>query len=91
VKPVPPWRLIRRRNCPPCERLEQYLRGYFGESADAWLDVLDVDSAPHLVDQYGLRVPVLLKDNQVIVEGCWNRETLDPALPPPPLRPRGRS
>jgi hypothetical protein len=89
VKTPPPWQLIRRRGCPPCERLEQCLRGHFGEATDAWLEVLDVDSAPDLREQYGFRVPVLLRENRVVVEGPWDWESLVKALPAPPVRPRG--
>ncbi len=89
MKAKPPWQLIRRRKCPPCERLEQYLRAHFGETTDAWVEVLDVDSAPDLVDRYGSRVPVLLRENRVIVEGRWDPESLEQALPILPIRPRG--
>lgn len=73
------WVLIKRRSCPPCEKLESYLRLRLLEHPDA-LEILDVDRDPELARTYGLRVPVLLRHGQVVSEGKWEVDRIEEFL-----------
>ena len=58
--------LISRRRCHLCEQVEDLVAAYF--PASPVLDVASDDSREHL---YGVRVPVLLKDGEVVLEGAF--------------------
>lgn len=59
--------LYTRRGCHLCEDAEDLL------AARRWnVDVVDVDGDPAAVAAYGLRVPVLLRDGEVVMEGRFD-------------------
>lgn len=60
------WLLYTRRGCGLCEEAEDLLAGLPG------LVCVDVDSTPELVAAYGLRVPVLVRDGAVLLEGRFS-------------------
>lgn len=68
-----------REGCHLCEQflLELALDGLGPESG---LQVLDVDADAELAVRYGLRVPVLELDGQVICEGSYERQRVLTAL-----------
>jgi glutaredoxin len=67
--------LIDRRHCHLCEEAAFYLRELGAE-----FETLDVDGDPELVSAYGMRVPVLLRDGRVLIEGRFDRVSLRAAL-----------
>lgn len=65
------WELITRRGCHLCDDAATSLRSLgvdFGE--------LDVDADPELLRLYDFRVPVVLRDGDVVAEGKVSPETL---------------
>jgi hypothetical protein len=73
------WVLIKRRACPPCEKLESYLRFRLAHAPDA-LKTLDVDAEGSLKQEFGLRVPVLLHQGRIVSEGTWTIDDLEESL-----------
>ncbi len=71
--------LYTREGCHLCEQflLELALDGHGPESG---LQIFDVDANADLAARYGLRVPVLERDGQVICEGGYERQRVLTAL-----------
>lgn len=67
--------LIDRHHCHLCEEAAFYLRELAVE-----FETVDVDGEPELVELYGMRVPVLLRDGEVVMEGKFTRASLRAAL-----------
>jgi glutaredoxin len=67
--------LIDRHHCHLCEEAAFYLRELGVE-----FEAVDVDGDSELVNQYGIRVPVLLRDGRVLMEGRFDRTSLRAAL-----------
>ncbi len=58
--------LISRKHCHLCEQAEDLVAVYF-PGCPVW----DVDVDESLKRLYGVRVPVLLKDGEVVLEGAF--------------------
>jgi hypothetical protein len=57
---------VQRRDCELCEHLLQELASLASSLALPPIDVLDVDADPELLRRFGLHVPVLLLDGEVV-------------------------
>lgn len=65
------WLLYTRRGCHLCEEAEDLVA--------AWLlpvDVVDVDGDTDALQAYGAKVPVLLRDDTVVMEGRFDERRL---------------
>lgn len=62
--------LYTRRGCQLCEEAEDLLCGVPD------LKCVDVDTSPELVRLYGLRVPVLVSEERVLLEGRLSEEAV---------------
>lgn len=67
--------LFSRDGCHLCEEAEQLL-----EALGLPFERRDVDEDPRWVAQYGFRVPVLLKDERVLMEGRFDAARLTKLL-----------
>ncbi|HEX4212123.1 MAG TPA: glutaredoxin family protein [Candidatus Dormibacteraeota bacterium] len=67
--------LIDRHHCHLCEEAAFYLR-----ELGADFETVDVDGDPELVRAYGMRVPVLLREGEVLMEGRFDRTSLRTVL-----------
>ena len=67
--------LIDRHHCHLCEEAAFYLRELGVE-----FETVDVDGDSELVSVYGMRVPVLLRGGEVLMEGRFDRTSLRTAL-----------
>lgn len=63
--------LYSRRGCHLCEQVEEMLAAIAAETV-----VVDVDSAPRLVEAFGTRVPVVEVDGRVLIEGRFEEREL---------------
>lgn len=68
-----------RGGCHLCDQFLLELERDLGV-ASGRLRVVDVDDAPALAAEYGLRVPVLALDGQVVCEGIYDRPRVRHAL-----------
>lgn len=69
------YALISRKGCHLCEEAEALLT-----SQGIAYTLLDVDADEHLKKIYTFRVPVLLKENKVLLEGKFTLERLSRKL-----------
>jgi len=69
--------LVTRQDCHLCQNALKLLRDMGAEP-----ELLDVDADAKLFDLYDWRVPVLLRDGQVVAEGRITSEQLLRALKP---------
>ncbi|HKW72541.1 MAG TPA: glutaredoxin family protein [Candidatus Dormibacteraeota bacterium] len=67
--------LVTREGCQLCDEALAHLRSLGHEP-----ELADVDSDDRLHDLYDWRVPVLLLDDRVVVEGKISREQLEKAV-----------
>ena len=67
--------LVTRQGCHLCDEALAHLRSLGHEP-----ELADVDSDDRLHDLYDWRVPVLLVDDRVVVEGKISREQLEKAV-----------
>jgi len=58
--------VVQRRDCELCEHLLSQLTALAGSLTLPPIDVVDVDADAELVRRYGLHVPVLLLDGEVV-------------------------
>ena len=72
------WVLYTRRGCHLCELAEDMLATWLPD-----VDVVDVDADAEAVPLYGCRVPVLLRDGTVVMEGRFHEPTLASLLAKP--------
>lgn len=64
-------KLYTRRGCGLCEEAEEMLLAFLAE-----IEVVDVDADADAVARYGLRVPVLTQDDEVVCEGRFHEPTV---------------
>jgi thiol-disulfide isomerase/thioredoxin len=86
-----PERLVvmSREGCHLCEQMLEQLAELERAAVIPAVTVVDVDSDPDLVRQFGLKVPVLLLDNSVICHYTLNSNELLRLLGrPPAILPR---
>lgn len=69
------YQLVTRRGCHLCEDAEAGLR-----DLGATFEAVDVDADEELLRLYDFRVPVLLANGRVVLEGRLDRERLAAAL-----------
>ena len=74
----PPLRLYVRDGCHLCDDFLLELTLDLGAQTE--LSLVDVDSDPDFAARFGLRVPVLEADGQVICEGRYDRGRVRRAL-----------
>ena len=67
--------LYTRRGCHLCEEAEDLLAAH-----GVLAEVVDVDAAPEAAARYGLRVPVLEIDDEVVLEGRFQERQLAAVL-----------
>ena len=67
--------LYTRRGCHLCEEAEDLLAAHGVPAA-----LVDVDEAPEAATRYGLRVPVLEIDGEVVLEGRFQERQLAAVL-----------
>lgn len=72
--------LVSRRDCLLCDEMLAALREFGERIALPPLEQLDVDSDPDLQRLYGLQVPVLLLDGQVVCRFRFNGAVLEQRL-----------
>ncbi len=65
--------LYTRRGCHLCEAAEDMVAAH---AQGAAVEILDVDADPLLQQLYGLRVPVLMADGTVVMEGRFDEPAL---------------
>jgi hypothetical protein len=65
--------LYTRRGCHLCEAAEDMVAAHTRAAA---VEILDVDANPDLQRLYGLRVPVLMADGTVVLEGRFDESVL---------------
>ena len=65
--------LYTRRGCHLCEAAEDMLATYVGPGA---VEIVDVDGESDLRCRYGSRVPVLVADGAVVMEGRFDEPQL---------------
>jgi glutaredoxin len=70
--------LYSRRGCHLCERAEDILRWHAPAA-----EIIDIDSSAELAALYGLRVPVIVIDGKVVLEGRFDESALLAALGAP--------
>lgn len=80
---MPKLRLLSRPECGLCEEFQADLARLGRATPLPEIEVIDVDSAPHLARRHGLDIPVLLLDETVV---CRHRFDADELLRL--LRPR---
>ena len=81
--------MVSREGCHLCEQMLEQLAELERSAAIPAVTVVDVDSDPDLVRQFGLKVPVLLLDNSVICHYTLNSNELLRLLGrPPAILPR---
>jgi hypothetical protein len=81
--------VVSREGCHLCEQMLEQLAELERAAAIPAVTVVDVDSVPDLVRQFGLKVPVLLLDNSVICHYTLNSNELLRLLGrPPAILPR---
>jgi thiol-disulfide isomerase/thioredoxin len=81
--------VVSREGCHLCEQMLEQLAELERAAAIPAVTVVDVDSDPDLVRQFGLKVPVLLLDNSVICHYTLNSNELLRLLGrPPAILPR---
>jgi glutaredoxin len=62
--------LYTRRGCRLCDEAEDLLCGVPD------LKCVDVDTSPELIRRYGLRVPVLVSEGKVLLEGRFSEDAV---------------
>jgi hypothetical protein len=72
--------LVSRRDCLLCDEMLAALREFGAGVALPPLERLDVDSDPELQRLYGLQVPVLLLDGEVVCRFRFNGAALEQRL-----------
>jgi hypothetical protein len=81
--------VVSREGCHLCEQMLEQLAELERAAAIPAVTVVDVDSDPDLVRQFGLKVPVLLLGNSVICHYTLNsNELLRLVGRPPAILPR---
>ena len=65
--------LYTRRGCHLCEAAEDMV---VAQARAAAVEILDVDADPLLQQLYGLRVPVLMADGTIVMEGRFDEPAL---------------
>ncbi len=63
--------LYSRRGCHLCDTAEDMLAPHAGE-----IEVVDIDASPELALAFGVRVPVVEVDGQVLIEGRFDEREL---------------
>jgi hypothetical protein len=77
VTPIPPGLVVvSREGCGLCEDMLHALADLERHHGLPPITVIDVDSDPELIRQYGLKVPVLLLDGSVICHYTLNSQEL---------------
>ena len=64
-------RIYSRQGCHLCERAIDLVESFRDDS-----EVIDVDSDPELIAQYGHRVPVIEIDGQSVLEGRFDESNV---------------
>ena len=72
--------LYTRRGCHLCEAAEDMV---VAQARAAAVEILDVDADPLLQQLYGLRVPVLMADGTIVMEGRFDEPALASLLNAP--------
>lgn len=76
--------LYTRRGCGLCDRLRVLLNVYLDEDPALLLREVDVAQDPGLLEQFGLRIPVLMFGDEIILEGrpseCDVRRAIEPII-----------
>lgn len=67
------WLLYTRRGCHLCEAAEDMLAAH---ARAASVEIIDVDADSELRQRFGLRVPVLEADGEVVMEGRFQEPEL---------------
>ncbi len=67
------WLLYTRRGCHLCEAAEDMLAA---QARATTVEIIDIDADPAVQRLYGLRVPVLLADGTVVMEGRFDETEL---------------
>jgi len=81
--------VVSREGCHLCEQMLEQMAELERTAVIPAVTVVDVDSDPDLVRQFGLKVPVLLLDNSVICHYTLNSNELLRLLGrPPAILPR---
>lgn len=68
-------KLYTRRGCGLCEEAEEMLAEMLSE-----IDLIDVDKDPAAARLYGLRVPVLTRGDDVLIEGRFTEVAVATAV-----------
>ena len=74
--------VVSREGCHLCEQMLEQMAELERTAVIPAVTVVDVDSDPDLVRQFGLKVPVLLLDNSVICHYTLNSQELLRLLAP---------
>jgi hypothetical protein len=80
--------VVHRHDCPLCDEMLAELAALGRTLALPPIDLVDVDSDPHLARRHGLDVPVLLLDGTVVCRHRLDRGELLRLLQVPPRPPR---
>ncbi|MFG0330143.1 MAG: glutaredoxin family protein [Phycisphaerales bacterium] len=77
-----------KQECPLCDRLKAMLREATRDRADLDLREIDIETDPGLIEQFRFRVPVVVWDDEAILEGRPEQDEVNGViarLPKPPL------
>lgn len=76
--------LYTRAGCGLCDRLKSLITSLMDDDSSLSLSEVDIANDPGLIEQFGLRIPVVMYAGRVILEGRPSlsevRTVLDPLL-----------